>query len=102
MAASERDGHPALGGLVQSVDDGDGLLALVAVDRRRPAFPQCVQEVLELPAVALGADRARAACTRAERARRGGANGVVLWMRVMELPAHDAVVLERDGAMLAA
>ncbi len=74
----------------------------MAVERGRAALSERVHKVLELAAMALDADGARAARAGAEDVRLGGADGVVLGARVLKVPAHDAIVFERDGAVLPA
>ena len=92
-----------LRGLVDRADGGDGIARVAAGDGGLALFADGVAEVFELEAVAFGAD-GHGICHAA--ADSGGAaactDRVVAGLLIFKLPKLDRVVLDDDGALVAA
>src|SRR3954462_8412726 len=88
--------------MIDRIDERDSLAALTAVEGGGAAGLQRVDEILQLAAVAFRADRLGVARAGAKRVRAARADRVVLGFGVTESPLGDAIVLERNRAVLAA
>ena len=82
---------------VDRVDECDRFTALVAVESMGATFTDGIDEILQLAAVSLGADRAGIARSGTEIiGLTGGADGIVFGAGITEFPTHNAIIFEDD------